>query len=108
MVVALNPDEFVAAFKGRAPVLSYAERLTVLKSCRYVTEVIENSSGADSKPSILRVKPDFIVIGDDWACRDYYAQMGFTSEWLDSWGVRLIYVARQRNLSSTQVKSRMP
>lgn len=108
VVVALNPDAFIEEFKGKAPVLNYVERKAVLESCRYVTEVVENTSGADSKPTIKLVRPDFIVIGDDWAKRDYYAQMMFTPEWLDRWNIRLIYVARQRHLSSTQVKQRMP
>lgn len=107
VVVALNPDAFIEEFKGKAPVLGFAERRAVLESCRYVTEVIENWSGADSKPAISLVKPDFIVIGDDWAHKDYYAQMQFTPEWLDERGISLLYVPRQRDLSSSQVKSRV-
>lgn len=107
VVVALNPDAFVERFKGRKPVMSYGERRAVLESCRYVTEVVENASGSDSKPTIEKVYPDFLVIGDDWAHKDYYKQMNFTPEWLDERDISLLYVPRQRDLSSTQVKSRV-
>lgn len=107
VVVALNPDAFIEQFKGKRPVCSYAERQAVMEACRYVSRVIENTGGADSRPAIESVRPDFIAIGDDWAHRDYYAQMSFTPDWLDERGISLLYIPRQRNLSSTQVKSRV-
>ena len=36
VVVSLNTDEFIEAYKGKSPVLSYKDRLAVLASCRYV------------------------------------------------------------------------
>lgn len=106
VVVALNSDYFVKEFK-RPPVCKYDERKTVLEACRYVDEVVLNSGDKDSKPTIERVKPDFIVIGDDWAKRDYYAQMSFTPEWLAEQDISLIYVPRHRNISSTDIRGRV-
>ena len=51
VVVSLNTDEFIEAYKGKAPVISYAEREAVLLSCRSVSAVIPNFGGADSKPA---------------------------------------------------------
>jgi glycerol-3-phosphate cytidylyltransferase len=110
VVVALNKDNFVQKFKGAAPVCSYEEREAVLRACRYVDRVIPNSGNESSKITIetsMPVFPTFIVIGDDWATKDYYKQMGFTKEWLTAKGITLLYVARQRDLSSTAIKGRM-
>jgi len=52
VTVALNTDEFIEAYKGKPPVISYADRAEVLMSCRYVDSVIPNIGGTDSKPSI--------------------------------------------------------
>lgn len=106
VVVALNHDSFVETFKGKAPVCSYSERKLVLLSCRYVTEVIENIGDADSRGTIELVAPDFILIGDDWAHKDYYKQMGFTPLWLDQHSISLLYVPRQLIVSSTVIKER--
>lgn len=106
VVVALNRDEFIEQFKGTAPVCSYTERREMLLACRYVDDVVENFGDQDSTAVIDKVKPDFVVIGDDWATRDYYSQMGFSREWLIERGITLIYVARQRQLSSTLIKER--
>ncbi len=106
VVVSLNTDEFITRFKGSPPVMSYAERETVLLACRYVDRVIPNSGGEDSRPAILKVHPDFIVIGSDWARKDYYKQMGFDQDWLDQHGISLVYFPRTRILSTTEIKSR--
>jgi glycerol-3-phosphate cytidylyltransferase len=107
VIVGLNRDAFVHQFKGKPPVCSYEERRDILLACRYVDAVIPNIGDTDSKPAILHVKPDFILIGDDWAVKDYYAQMNFTPEWLDDNNISLLYVPRQRRLSSTAIKSRI-
>lgn len=105
--VALNTDEFIENYKGKPPVMKYSEREAVLLACSYVDWVIPNYGGADSKIAIEIVKPDVIVIGSDWAKRDYYAQMGFTQEWLDERGIGLMYVPYTKGISSTDIKSRM-
>lgn len=107
VVVSLNTDEFIQAYKGKAPVMSFAERKTVLMSCRYVDSVVENIGGADSKPAILNVLPDFVVIGDDWAKKDYYAQMQFTQDWLDELKIVLCYVPYTAGVSTTELKKRI-
>ncbi len=106
VVVALNTDEFITRYKFIPPTMSYAERETVLLACRYVDKVVPNSGGEDSRPAILKVHPDFIVIGSDWAKKDYYKQMGFDQDWLDQHGISLVYFPRTRVLSSTEIKAR--
>lgn len=107
VVVALNTDEFIEQYKGKPPVLSYEDRREVLLACRYVERVIPNIGGVDSKPAILAVDPDLIVIGSDWARRDYYKQMGFTQDWLDQRGIGLSYIPYTEGISSTIIKERM-
>lgn len=107
VVVSLNTDEFIEAYKGKPPVCSYKERKLVLEACRYVDEVIPNITGADSKPSILSVMPDIIVIGSDWARKDYYAQMQFTQDWLDKHDFGLAYIPYTKGISTTRIKGQL-
>lgn len=107
VIVSLNTDEFIAAYKGKPPVMSFAERAAVLESCRWVDHVTENSGGADSKVAIDRWQPDIIAIGSDWARKDYYAQMQFDQDWLDERGISLIYIPYTGGISSTEVKRRL-
>jgi glycerol-3-phosphate cytidylyltransferase len=107
VVVALNTDEFIYNYKGKYPVLTYNEREEILMACKWVDRVVPNFGGEDSTISIEMVKPDYIIIGSDWARRDYYKQMGFTQDWLDERGIGLIYVPYTKGISSTDIKKRM-
>lgn len=105
--VALNTDDFIEQYKGKPPVMSFDERLEVITEYRSVYGVISNDSGADSKQTILEIKPDIIAIGSDWARKDYYKQMGFTQDWLDQQGISLIYIPYTQGISSTEIKRRL-
>ena len=107
VIVALNEDDFIQAYKGRPPIMCFVERKEVLLACKYVDEVIANFGGKDSKPSICSVQPDLVVIGDDWAKRDYYAQMQFTQTWLDEHNIGLVYVPYTPGVSTTELKQRI-
>lgn len=109
VVVSLNTDAFIANYKGSPPVCSYREREAVLSACKFVDSVVPNRMGSDSRPVIEDVNPNIIAIGVDWACRDYYGQMGFTQEWLDERRIMLIYVAHafSNTLSTTDIKKRL-
>lgn len=107
VTVALNTDEFIYDYKKKMPVMSYNEREEVLMSCRWVDRVIPNFGGANSKPSIELVQPDIIIIGSDWARKDYYKQMQFDQDWLDERGIALCYIPYTDGISSTKIKGRL-
>lgn len=107
VTVALNTDDFIYDYKGRTPVMSYEEREAVLISCRFVDRVLPNFGGANSKPTIELVSPDMVIIGSDWARKDYYKQMQFDQDWLDERGIALCYIPYTDNISSTDVKNRL-
>lgn len=107
VTIALNTDEFITEYKGKPPIMSYDERFTVLSEFRSVRNIFPNEGGADSKPTILRAKPDIIAIGSDWARKDYYKQMGFTQDWLDELDINLMYIPYTPGISTTELKRRI-
>ncbi len=107
VVVSLNTDEFIESYKGKPPICSFEERAEALEACRYVDRVIPNVGGSDSTIAISQVAPDLIVIGSDWARRDYYTQMGFTQDWLDELGIGLAYIPYTQGVSSSEIKARI-
>jgi cytidyltransferase-like protein len=108
VVIALNTDDFIERFKGKKPIIPYEDRKALLEAfTSLVDRVIENTSGEDSKPAIMEVKPDVIVIGSDWLMKDYCAQMNFTPQWLEEQKIALAYVPRHLPISSTQIKEKI-
>lgn len=106
VVAAVNTDDFVASYK-EPPICNLVERMEAVASCKWVDAVIVNEGGADSRPAILSVGPDVIVVGSDWATKDYYKQMGFTQEWLDHHRIAVKFVPYTETISSTIIKSRI-
>ncbi len=108
VVVALNTDEFIYDYKKKKPVLTFDQRKDVLESCRYVSQVVANVGGSDSKKTIEMLDSvDVIAIGSDWARKDYYAQMEFDQDWLDEKNISLIYIPYTKGISSTFIKGNL-
>lgn len=107
VIVSVNKDDFVERFKGKSPVLSYKERVALIKAFKDVDKVIPNELGEDSKPTILAVNPDVIVIGSDWLKKDYLKQMRFTPEWLEEQKIALMYIPRHLSISTSEIKKRL-
>jgi len=107
VVVALNSDEFVSRFKGKTT-MCYDDRKQLLEALKtLVDEVIPNGGDEDSKPTILKVMPDVIVVGSDWLKKDYMKQMSFTPQWLEENSIALIYIPRHLDISSSKVKEKI-
>ena len=107
VVVSLNTDAFILQYKGAIPYMTYDERKEILEACVFVSAVIPNEDGADSKPTILKIKPDIIAIGSDWAKKNYYEQMNFTQDWLDEQNISSIYIPYTKGISSSRIKKRL-
>ena len=105
VAVAVNTDDFVAKFK-RKPTMTVGERMHLVKAIRYVDSVVMND-GTDQAALILKEKPCAIVIGSDWARKDYLAQLGIDQDFLDKHNIALCYVPRSGDWSSTEIRARL-
>lgn len=105
VVVAVNSDEFVEYYKGAPPLIPYESRAVVIANLNMVDLVVENNNHRDQANLIDEMMPDLIVVGQDWALKDYVGQLGITQEWLDTRDIQLCYVPRTGHWSSTGIKT---
>lgn len=108
VVVGVNSDRFVEAYRGRPPVFSYAERLEMISAMGY--EVRHNDG--PGRELIVAVHPAVLAIGMDWHPRDYMEQIAMTPEELSRLGIVLAYVPTMpvdtlQKLSATSIKERL-
>ncbi len=107
--VGLNTDQFIEKYKGERPINNYRDREKTLLALKSVTQVFENSSH-DSRGLIelpikaLGLPVNAIVIGSDWATKDYYKQIGVTQKFLDDRKILMIYVPYTEGISSSQLR----
>ena len=108
VVVGLNTDEFVAAYKGRLPVVAYADREAVVKACRYVDAVLPNAQPDGTvRGLVAAVRPRVIVVGSDWQERDYLGQIGLNDWDLTDRGIRIVYAPYTEGISTTTIRERV-
>lgn len=106
LVVGVNSDTFYTKYRGVAPLMPQYHRMAVIGALKGVNEVVLNDGGMWQSSIIEQSGADLIVVGDDWAGRDYYAQLGVTQRWLDNNRIQLVYVPRTGGFSSTTLKAR--
>lgn len=112
LVVYLNTDEFFKAKqeKGAAhkppPILTYSEREYVLRHLKMIDRIEPNKD--TSLTGALRIeRPDILVIGDDWAHKNYLIQIETPQTVLAANDILLVYVPYHEPLSSSIIKDRV-
>jgi glycerol-3-phosphate cytidylyltransferase len=106
VIIGLNSDTFVYRYKGKFPIYRYEERYKILSEFKDVDRVIINDEYT-LQSMLAKEKPDFLVVGSDWASKDYYKQIGVTEQWLDQHKITLCYVEYTQGVSTTQLKERI-
>lgn len=104
VIVGVNGDEFVEKYKGAAPLVPYTSRTAVIRALRQVDEVVGNLIDWAQYEVIRQANPDILVVGDDWAKKDYLTQIGVSQQWLNDRNIQLCYVPRTGDWSSTEIK----
>ncbi len=100
VIVGVNSDRFAGTFK-KPPIHTLPERVKIVAACRYADVVLVNDASC-LEPMLLCVRPQFLVVGMDWAPpRDYMAQIGTTEKWLAENGIGLIFVPRSEGSQSS-------
>lgn len=106
VTVSLLSDKSYERYRGYPPAVSFANRRAVLESIRYVDDVIEGDN-EQTLIDLLRLKPDYAVVGSDWASRDIYKQWGVSQDWFDSHNIMLLYLPYTQGVSSSAIKEGM-
>lgn len=103
VTVGVNSDDFIQTYRGIQAPFTQDERMELIRSLGY-RAVLNDGPGRDL---VYEVGPDIIVIGTDWARRDYLGQLDITQDELDEWGITVAYLPmRPFGISSTEVLRR--
>ena len=64
VTIGLLTDEAVESYK-RKPIFTFEQRKKIIENIKGVTSVIPQNS-LDYIPNLKKIKPDYVVHGDDW------------------------------------------
>ena len=102
LIVGIHSDEDIEKYK-RLPIIPEQDRYEIVKSCKYVDEVIINVGGHNSKEDILFSGATHIVHGSDWTGESMYKQIGIDEKWLEDKGIEVMYLPYTRGVSTSEI-----
>ena len=103
VIVGLLTDEAIASYK-RLPLISFQERKLIVENLKGVDTVIPQST-LNYVPNLKKIKPDFVVHGDDWKTGAQKEVRKRVIDTLDEWGGKLVEPKYTEGISSTDLIS---
>ena len=103
VIVGLLSDEAIAEYK-KIPTLNYNQRKIVVESLNMVKSVIPQYV-KDYRPNLIKLKPDYVVHGDDWKRGILKESREQVIKELKKWSGKLIELKYTKNISSTKIKN---
>lgn len=101
VIVGLLTDKAIASYK-RLPFMSWEQRKIVVENIKGVTKVIAQET-LDYVPNLRKIKPDYVVHGDDWKTGVQKETRQRIIDVLKEWGGELVEVPYTEGISSTQL-----
>ncbi len=102
LTVGLLTDEAIAEYQ-RAPHLSFDQRKVLVENLKGVAQVVPQLS-QDYKDNLEKLRPDFVVHGDDWKTSIQKGIRDRVVACLAQWGGKLVEVPYTKDASSRQLE----
>lgn len=103
VTIGLLTDAAIASYK-RLPHMTYEQRRDVVQNLKGVVAVVPQET-LDYVPNLRRLKPDYVVHGDDWRVGVQKQTRQRVIETLTEWGGKLVEVPYTKGISSTQLNA---
>ena len=105
VTVGVLTDEAIASYK-RLPYLNYDQRAEIVSSIKGVAHVVKQTT-LDYVPNLLKIRPQYVVHGDDWKEGVQKKTRERIIECLAQWGGEVIDVPYTKGISSTAMNTRL-
>ena len=90
VIVGLFTDAAIGEYK-RLPLINYKQRLEIMKNIKGVDRIVKQDTWDYSK-NLKKIKPDFLIHGDDWKVGIQKQTRLNVLKLLGKWGGKLIEV----------------
>tara|TARA_B100000482_G_scaffold171830_2_gene138912 strand:+ start:740 stop:2041 length:1302 start_codon:yes stop_codon:yes gene_type:complete len=86
--------------------LKYKQRLQVVENLDMVSNVVPQDTASYQK-NLLKLKPDYVVHGDDWVKGEQSEYREEVKELLKGWGGELVEIAYSADISDQNIKEQL-
>ncbi len=101
IIVGLLTDRAIASYK-RLPYMTFEQRKVVVENVKGVDRVVAQET-LDYVPNLLKIKPDFVLHGDDWKTGVQAQTRQRIIDVMKEWGGEVIDIPYTQGISSTKL-----
>ena len=105
VTIGLLTDEAVESYK-RKPIFTFEQRKKIIENIKGVTSVIPQNS-LDYIPNLKKIKPNYVVHGDDWKSGAQKAARKKIINYLKEIDGTLVEIPYTSGISSTSIIKRL-
>ena len=98
LVVGVTVDELVS-YKGKKPVISYEDRVEIVRACKYVDVAIPQQN-MDKLTVCKKIGASILFVGDDWYNTEKWNK--YEEEFAKE-NIKIIYFPYTKRISSTKI-----
>ena len=105
VTVGLLTDSAISSYK-KLPYLNYRQREIIVKNIKFVKRVLPQTT-LDYTKNLLRLRPDYVVHGDDWRSGIQENVRKQVIKTLKKWSGKIIEPRYTKNISSTKIRNKI-
>ena len=105
IVIGLLTDKAIANYK-RLPVLNYEQRFSIINNLKLVSRVIPQYT-PDYRPNLNKLRPDYVVHGDDWKKGALKKTRSQVIKELKKWSGKLVEFKYSKGISSSMIRKKI-
>ena len=100
----INGDDFVLENRGYEPKNDEITRINLMKQLPSVDNAVICRNMKEQKYWLNTIKPEIIIIGQDWLGKDLHKQFCVPEGFFQENGISIMFVPRTKGVSSTELK----
>ena len=104
LIVGCSSDGVVREMKNKNPIIPYKERVEILKSIKYVDEVVEQTREMylNKLKAVELFNFNKMFVGDDWKGSEKWVKL---EQGLEKMNVEIVYFPYTKTTSSTKINN---
>ena len=101
LIVGVSTDELVQEYKNKRPIITFDQRIEIIKSIKYVDEVVVQKD-RDKLSALNKIGFNIMFVGDDWKGSKLFLELECKFQ---KHGVEIFTFHIHQNISSTSLRS---
>ena len=105
VIIGLLTDKAISENKT-IPLINYEQRFEIVKNLKYVSKIVKQNEWDDTI-NLKKVKPDFIIHGDDWKKGPQKKFREKVIKFSNKFGIKFIEVPYTKKISSSSIQKKI-